>query len=68
MKGNKVTLLIDGPATYAAMFKAVENAKNHINILSRRFAAEMERMFAGALEESGEIKWAEWKKRPLFSG
>ena len=31
-KGNKVTLLIDGPATYAAMFKAVENARDHINI------------------------------------
>ena len=31
-KGNKVTLLVDGPATYAAMFKAVENAKDHINI------------------------------------
>jgi cardiolipin synthase len=31
-KGNRVTLLVNGPATYAAMFKAVENAKNHINI------------------------------------
>ena len=31
-KGNKVTLLIDGAATYAAMFKAVENARDHINI------------------------------------
>src|SRR5512134_661633 len=30
--GNKVTLLIDGPATYAAMFKAMENARNHINL------------------------------------
>jgi cardiolipin synthase len=30
--GNKVTLLIDGPATYAAMFKAMENAKDHINL------------------------------------
>jgi cardiolipin synthase len=29
--GNKVTLLIDGPATYAAMFKAMENARDHIN-------------------------------------
>lgn len=29
--GNKVTLLIDGPATYGAMFKAIQNAKNHIN-------------------------------------
>ncbi len=31
-KGNKVSLLVDGPATYAAMFKAVENAKDHINM------------------------------------
>jgi cardiolipin synthase A/B len=31
-KGNKVTLLVDGPATYAAMFKAIENAKNNINL------------------------------------
>jgi cardiolipin synthase len=30
--GNKVTLLIDGPATYAAMFKAMENAGDHINM------------------------------------
>ena len=31
-KGNKVTLLVDGPATYAAMFKAVESARDHINL------------------------------------
>jgi cardiolipin synthase len=31
-EGNKVTLLVDGPATYAAMFKAIENAKDHINL------------------------------------
>src|ERR1039457_7038884 len=30
-KGNRVTLLIDGPATYAAMFEAIRNAKDHIN-------------------------------------
>jgi cardiolipin synthase A/B len=30
--GNKVTLLIDGPATYAAMFKAMQNARDHINL------------------------------------
>ena len=30
--GNKVTLLVDGEATYAAMFKAMENARDHINI------------------------------------
>jgi cardiolipin synthase A/B len=31
-KGNKVTLLIDGQATYAAMFEAIRNAKAHINL------------------------------------
>ncbi len=31
-KGNKVTLLADGPAAYAAMFKAIQNAKDHINL------------------------------------
>src|SRR5512145_2482367 len=30
--GNKVTLLIDGPATYAAMLNAIENAKDHVNL------------------------------------
>lgn len=32
--GNKVTLLADGQATYAAMFKALKSAKNHINLQS----------------------------------
>jgi cardiolipin synthase A/B len=31
-KGNKVTLLVDGPATYAAMFKAIRQATDHINL------------------------------------
>ena len=30
--GNQVLLLQDGPATYQAMFKAIEAATNHINI------------------------------------
>ncbi|MFA6148146.1 MAG: phospholipase D-like domain-containing protein [bacterium] len=30
--GNKVTLLVDGPATYDAMSKAMENARDHINL------------------------------------
>jgi len=33
-KGNKVTLLADGQATYAAMFKALRHAKDHINLES----------------------------------
>jgi cardiolipin synthase len=32
--GNKVSLLADGQATYAAMFKAIESAKDHINLES----------------------------------
>jgi len=31
-KGNRVTLLADGQATYAAMFKILRNAKDHINL------------------------------------
>ena len=31
-KGNKVTLLVDGPATYAAMFKTIQDARDHINL------------------------------------
>jgi cardiolipin synthase len=31
-KGNKITLLVDGPSTYAAMFKAIRNARDHINM------------------------------------
>jgi cardiolipin synthase len=31
-RGNKVALLIDGEATYAAMFEAIRNAKDHINL------------------------------------
>jgi len=33
-KGNKATLLTDGQATYAAMFKTLQNAKDHINLES----------------------------------
>jgi cardiolipin synthase len=30
--GNQVTLLQDGPATYRAMFAAIESARDHINL------------------------------------
>jgi cardiolipin synthase len=33
-KGNKVALLADGKATYAAMFKAIKKARDHINVES----------------------------------
>ncbi len=45
--GNRVTLLQDGPATYAAMFAAIEAAEHHVNVesyiieddeIGRRFA------------------------------
>ena len=31
-KGNKVTLLADGQGAYAAMFKAIQSARDHINL------------------------------------
>ena len=31
-KGNRVTLLTDGKATFAAMFKALQSARDHINL------------------------------------
>ena len=30
--GNKVDLLVDGPTTYKAMYAAIENAKDHVNL------------------------------------
>ena len=48
--GNKVTLLIDGPATYAAMFEAIQNAKDHINLETYIFEDdEVGRRFADVL-------------------
>ena len=50
--GNKVTLLIDGPATYAAMFDAIKNAKDHINMESFIFEDdEIGQQFADLLIE-----------------
>lgn len=48
--GNKVTLLVDGPATYDAMSAAIQNAQDHINMetyiieddeIGRRFAEQL---------------------------
>ncbi|MCX5828332.1 MAG: cardiolipin synthase [Deltaproteobacteria bacterium] len=36
-------------------------------VLSREFAAEMKKTFAKDIVESHQIKWEEWKERPLFS-
>lgn len=50
--GNKVTLLQDGPATYRAMFAAVANAKDHINVESYIIDDdEVGRQFADLLVE-----------------
>lgn len=38
--GNKVTLLVDGPATYAAMTKAIQDARDHVNFETFIFAAD----------------------------
>jgi cardiolipin synthase A/B len=35
--GNDVKLLIDGPATFAAMFAAIEHARDHVNLESYIF-------------------------------
>ena len=34
-------------------------------ILSREFATEMEKMFSQDLGESDQVRWEDWKKRPL---
>ena len=48
--GNKVTLLIDGPTTYKAMFDAIEKAKDHINLETYIFDPdEIGQQFADAL-------------------
>ena len=36
-------------------------------VLSREFAAEMERLFASDLARSDQIRWEDWKKRPCLS-
>ena len=50
--GNKVTLLQDGAATYAAMFAAIRNARDHVNLESYIFEDdEIGRQFADLLLE-----------------
>jgi cardiolipin synthase len=49
-KGNKVALLADGKATYAAMFKEIKKAKDHINVESYIFEDDVTgRAFADLL-------------------
>jgi cardiolipin synthase A/B len=48
--GNKVTLLVNGPATYHAMFEAIESAEHNINLETYIFEADaMGDRFADAL-------------------
>jgi len=48
--GNKATLLVDGPATYAAMSDAIEGAHDHINLETHMFEADkVGRAFADLL-------------------
>ncbi|MBS1198258.1 MAG: Phospholipase D/Transphosphatidylase [Proteobacteria bacterium] len=50
--GNKVTLLQDGEATYAAMFATIRQARNHINLETYIFEDdEIGRQFADLLLE-----------------
>jgi len=51
--GNKVTLLQDGAATYPAMFAAIRNARDHINLETYIFEDdEAGRQFSDLLLES----------------
>ncbi|ANO53351.1 hypothetical protein BA177_17285 [Woeseia oceani] len=51
-KGNKATLLVDGPRTYAAMLEAIAAARESINIETYIFADdEVGQRFADALIE-----------------
>jgi cardiolipin synthase len=38
--GNRIALLQDGPGTYAAMFDAIDNARDHVNLESYILEAE----------------------------
>ncbi len=48
--GNRVTLLVDGPATFASMSKAISEAKDHVNVETFIFDDdEVGRQFADLL-------------------
>ena len=66
------TLVIDGVwstvgSTNMDFWSFSSNDEVNAVILSREFATEMEKMFAADLAESDQIRWEEWKKRPLLS-
>ena len=65
------TLVIDGVwstvgSTNMEWWSFSSNDEVNAVILSREFAAEMEKMFAADLAESDQIRREEWKKRPLL--
>ena len=64
------TLMVDGiwstvGSTNMDFWSFSTNDEVNAVILSREFAMEMEKMFAGDLAESDQIRWEEWKKRSL---
>jgi cardiolipin synthase len=65
------TLVIDGiwstvGSTNMEWWSFSSNDEVNAVILSPEFATEMEKMFAKDLAESDQIRWEEWKKRPLL--
>jgi cardiolipin synthase A/B len=65
------TAVIDGVwstvgSTNMDYWSLLSNDEVNAVVLNREFAAEMEKTFAKDLVESHEIKWEEWKERPLF--
>jgi cardiolipin synthase len=65
------TLVIDGVwstvgSTNMEWWSFSTNDEVNAVILSPEFASEMETMFAEDLAGSDEIRWEEWKKRPLL--
>jgi cardiolipin synthase len=65
------TLVIDGVwstvgSTNMEWWSFSSNDEVNAVILSPEFATEMEKMFAGDLAESDQIRWEEWKERPLL--
>jgi cardiolipin synthase len=65
------TLVIDGVwstvgSTNMEWWSFSSNEEVNAVILSREFAIEMEKMFARDFAESDEIRWEEWKERPLL--
>jgi cardiolipin synthase len=66
------TAVIDGVwstvgSTNLDYWSLVSDDEVNAVVLSREFAAEMEKTFVRDLAQSHEIKWEEWKERSLFS-